>query len=138
MLCILILLLSRSVKELAPFSQDRAGMMATLTMALTVKLNGGDWAMDRTILEKSTTVDSRHPAVVNSRETRVIQGETKKTIFHLVIYIPCVLIIILQSRCFFSDLRLYLHFYPRHHFHLKISKAFSPESSFSDGKNKTI
>lgn len=138
MLCILILFLSRFVKEFALFFQDRVGMMVILIMVLIVKFNGGDWVMDRIILEKLIIVDFRYFVVVNFREIRVIQGEIKKIIFYFVIYILCVFIIILQFRCFFFDFRLYLYFYLRYYFYLKIFKVFFLELSFLDGENKII
>lgn len=61
----------RTIKELAPFSQDTARIMVTLTMALTRKLEGaetGQWT--EPCKRNQTQWTPKHPSVVNSMGTK--------------------------------------------------------------------
>lgn len=79
---ILILLSRTSVKELASFSQDRASLMVTLTMALTMKLDGaeiGHWI--EPYKRSETYWAPRRPSVVRSMGTKEWFREQQKACF---------------------------------------------------------
>lgn len=78
----LVLLSRSSIKELASFSQDRASMMVTLTMALTMKPDKakiGPWI--EPYKSSETPWAPRYPSVVHSLGTKGRFREKQKTCF---------------------------------------------------------